>query len=71
MSEGLIISATINLLVALYMIYIFPRNLEKKLAQMPPLFHFLHRAVPRLGKLIIILTLALIGWALLDQGPSL
>ena len=68
MSEGLIVSVIINFLVAFYMIYIFPRNLVKKLPQMPPLFRFLHRAIPILGKVIIVLTLFLIAWELLDQG---
>lgn len=71
MSEGLIISVIINFLVAFYMIYIFPRNLAKKLPQMPPFFSFLHRAVPLFGKLIIILTLFLIAWELLEQEPLL
>jgi O-antigen/teichoic acid export membrane protein len=71
MSEGLIVSAIINLLVAFYMIYIFPRNLQKKLPQMPPFFKFLHRAIPILGKIIIIMTLLLIAWELLQQEPLL
>lgn len=71
MSEGLIISVIINFLVAFYMIYIFPRNLAKKLPQMPPFFRFLHRVIPIIGKLIIILTLFLIAWELLEQEPLL
>ena len=71
MSEGLIVSVIINFLVAFYMIYIFPRNLAKKLPQMPPLFSFLYRAVPIVGKMIIVLTIMLIGWELLHQGEVL
>ncbi|MCW8824969.1 MAG: hypothetical protein OQK78_00955 [Gammaproteobacteria bacterium] len=71
MSEGLIVSVIINFLVAFYMIYIFPRNLAKKLPQMPPAFKFLHRAVPIFGKLIIVVTLFLIAWELLEQEPFL
>jgi len=71
MSEGLIVSVIINFLVAFYMIYIFPRNLAKKLPQMPPFFRFLHRFIPILGRLIIVLTLFLIAWELLEQEPVL
>ncbi len=74
MSEGLIISVIINFIVALYFIYIFPRNLEKKLPQIsqaPPFFRFLHRAVPIVGRIIIVLTLFLSAWELLDQGEMI
>ena len=71
MSESLIISVIINFLVAFYFIYIFPRNLAKKLPQMPPFFSFLHRTVPIIGRIIIVLTLFLIAWELLEQEPLL
>lgn len=68
MSDGLIVSVIINFVVAFYFIYYFPRNLEKKLPQMPPFFRFMHRAVPLFGKFLIVLTLFLIAWELL--GPT-
>ena len=71
MSEGLIISVIINLLVAFYFIYVFPRNLAKKLPQMPPFFKFLHRVIPIVGLLLIIVTLSLIPWDLLEPEPLL
>ena len=71
MSDGLIVSVLINFIVAFYFIYYFPRNLAKKLPQMPPFFRFMHRVVPILGKLIIAATLFLIAWELLEPGAMI
>jgi hypothetical protein len=62
MSEGVLFSVVINLMVGAYLIYIYPRSITKRLPELPPLFQHLFKTVPIIGYLIIIFTLGYVGW---------
>ncbi len=64
MSEGVLLSVVINLVVGVYFVYFYPRSVTRRLPQLPPVFQFLFRTVPVIGYLLILFTLGYVGWTL-------
>ncbi len=69
MSAGTIISALINIAVAIYFIALYPRFMQRQFRGRtpPPLFRLLGKGLPILGYLLIVLTLY---WLATDLGGS-
>ena len=70
MATGDIISILLNLAVGVYFAFVYPRSVEKRFrsaAQVPRGFVVLRQVIPKVGLLIIVLSLAygaslLMGW---------
>lgn len=62
MSDGVWLSAAINLVVAIYFIRFYPASVVRKFQgrRLPPLFALLQRAIPVFGYLILLATAVLI-----------
>ncbi len=70
MSTGDIVSILVNLAVGIYFAFIYPRTVEKRfkaMTQVPRGFVMLRQVIPKVGILIIVLTVLyalslLMGW---------
>lgn len=72
MSQGMLFSLTINILVGLYFALWYPRSLEKNFRGRtpPPLFALLGRVLPPVGWILVLLSLGFGAYQLITRGAG-